>query len=345
MTDQPNTHSKKLTAAEISALWNDYAAISISQLIFEHFTDHVEDTAVKELVQDALTFANRHLARIVSFFTEAAFPIPIGFTGKDGNRNAPRLYTDEYYIHNIRNFAELGMGITTMSIVSASNPDLYAFYSETYQIYNTLHKKASVIGMEKGILTLPPIVPFPYEKDFVESERFLAPGWLLQERRPLLASEITTLYTNMVHNLIGVMTITGFSQVAQKAEVRNFFLKGIELGKKQINIYAQILQEFEVPVPSLSNALVTASNTVSPFSDKLMVQETCGMIAVGMADIGKSFVHTMRSDIQGQYAKISTLIAKYSKEGADLMIKNGWLEQPPQTIDRKALAKESRKGE
>jgi hypothetical protein len=32
-------------------------------------------------------------------------------------------------------------------------------------------------------------------------------------------------------------------------------------------------------------------------------------------------------------------VGQYANNGAKIMINNGWLEQPPQTVDREALAK------
>lgn len=39
------------------------------------------------------------------------------------------------------------------------------------------------------------------------------------------------------------------------------------------------------------------------------------------------------------YERLSLKIAQYAKDGADIMIQNEWLEQPPGTKDKAQLAK------
>jgi hypothetical protein len=45
----------------------------------------------------------------------------------------------------------------------------------------------------------------------------------------------------------------------------------------------------------------------------------------------------MRPDLIVAYTRISAETMKYSKEGTDIMIKNGWLEEPPKIVDHTAL--------
>ncbi len=46
----------------------------------------------------------------------------------------------------------------------------------------------------------------------------------------------------------------------------------------------------------------------------------------------------MRQDVQAEYIQLIVRVARYAKDGADIMIKNGWMEKPPQIADRKILA-------
>lgn len=42
------------------------------------------------------------------------------------------------------------------------------------------------------------------------------------------------------------------------------------------------------------------------------------------------------------YARLTMEIGNYSMDGAKLLIKNGWLEEPPMNADRDELAKEDK---
>jgi len=78
-------------------------------------------------------------------------------------------------------------------------------------------------------------------------------------------------------------------------------------------------------------------STIAPFSDKLMVFHTTAMIAVGIGNYGTAAGTCQRIDLSVLYTRLSAEIAKYAEDGANLMIKNGWLEEPPQADDRHAL--------
>jgi hypothetical protein len=40
-----------------------------------------------------------------------------------------------------------------------------------------------------------------------------------------------------------------------------------------------------------------------------------------------------------QYVLLTADLTKYGEDGANLMIDNGWLEEPPRASDRRALSK------
>jgi hypothetical protein len=81
------------------------------------------------------------------------------------------------------------------------------------------------------------------------------------------------------------------------------------------------------------------NSTVSPFSDKLMMFHIAGLIASGIAQYGISISVSPRRDIGVMYTRLMAEIAKYSEDGANIMINNGWMEEPPKAADRDELAK------
>jgi hypothetical protein len=69
-----------------------------------------------------------------------------------------------------------------------------------------------------------------------------------------------------------------------------------------------------------------------------MMFHTTFLIAIGMAYYGTSLSTSVRRDLSVQYSRLIQEVGKYSEDGANLMIENGWMEQPPQAADRDALA-------
>ncbi|GLB60696.1 DUF3231 family protein [Cytobacillus sp. NCCP-133] len=47
----------------------------------------------------------------------------------------------------------------------------------------------------------------------------------------------------------------------------------------------------------------------------------------------------IRKDLVVRYAKMMAEVGNYANEGAKIMIDNGWLENPPQSLDREELRK------
>lgn len=80
-------------------------------------------------------------------------------------------------------------------------------------------------------------------------------------------------------------------------------------------------------------------STIPPFSDKLMMFHVTQLITGGMGNYGTSMSASTRRDLLTHYQRFIVEVGQYSEDGANLMIKHGWLEQPPQSVDRKEIAK------
>ncbi|WP_291637056.1 DUF3231 family protein, partial [Clostridium sp.] len=78
-------------------------------------------------------------------------------------------------------------------------------------------------------------------------------------------------------------------------------------------------------------------STVSPFSEKLMLNHSVLMASSGIGDLGMAIAGSMRSDLQTNYMKYIADAMMYSKSGVDILIDNGWLEQPPQAVKHENL--------
>jgi hypothetical protein len=104
-----------------------------------------------------------------------------------------------------------------------------------------------------------------------------------------------------------------------------------------MNKFSLILSNEDIPEPMGWDALVTDS-TVAPFSDKLMLfQTTTFMIALGIGNYGAAAGTCQIIDFSITFTRLAAQIALFPEEGANLLIKHGWFEEPPKSIDRQAI--------
>jgi hypothetical protein len=142
------------------------------------------------------------------------------------------------------------------------------------------------------------------------------------------SNEIANLFTNHQRTSQGVATLIGYSQVAKDKKVKQFFIRGIKTLRGQIKSFGEKIEESYLTVPTTWEPEVTNSKTHT-FSDKLMMFHTTGLIAMSVGYIGIGVSQSPRVDLGLMYNKISVEIQLYSEDGANIMIKNRWLEQPP----------------
>ncbi|WP_419394369.1 DUF3231 family protein [Cytobacillus praedii] len=142
----------------------------------------------------------------------------------------------------------------------------------------------------------------------------------------------------MQTNAIGKALITGFAQTAKTDEVKQYLLRGKELSQKYIDIFSNFLIKEDLPAPMSWDSSVTDSTT-SVFSDKLIMFHISAMIAAGVGNFGMAMAASPRKDLGLKYASLIPEISLYAADGAKIMIKHGWMEEPPQADDRKDLSK------
>ncbi len=133
--------------------------------------------------------------------------------------------------------------------------------------------------------------------------------------------------------------LVGYAQGAKSKKVRNYCLRGKEISTKHVKVFAAMLTNDDLPSPMAWDLEVTDS-TISPFSDKIIMFQTSLLIASSISNYATASAASMRSDIAASYIRLTAEVAQFSKDGIDIMIKNAWLEQPPQIPDHKKLAKD-----
>ncbi|WP_096199712.1 DUF3231 family protein [Bacillus sp. FJAT-45350] len=328
------TRHIKLTSSELSSLWTTYMSDSAAIGVLSYFLRNVDDPEVKELLQLAKQASSKHLAKITELFKLESFPLPMGFTSEDINLNAPRLYSDIFYLEYLRCLGKFGIVSYGMAISMATRRDTTIFYSDCLHDAKELHVKTKEVMLSKGVLIKPPTIPIPDKIDFIKKQSFLT-GWF-GDKRPLLGVEIAHLFENLANNTLGRAFLLGFTQITKSDEVQNFFLRGIEISNKHIELFQDFFNENLLPAPMTWDSHVTESQ-IPPFSDKLMLFHATEIGAMGVAAYGSGLSVSLRRDLTATYGRLIIESGKYLEDGANITIDKEWMEEPPKAANREEL--------
>ncbi|ALX48836.1 DUF3231 family protein [Lentibacillus amyloliquefaciens] len=332
-----NTENQSLTSAEITQLWTTYMNDTGLICQLEYFSAHTEDEEVKQLVMHGLKLAQSHVTKIQEIFNKEIYPIPYGFNlNEDVDVSAPKLYSDSYTLYYLQQGAQLAIQAHSVSLGLAGREDIYHFFSGCVQEHIEFVKMINNVLQTKGLYTMYPTLPKPESYDFVRNQNFLT-GYF-GERRPLTGTEINNLFGNYFRNALGAATLIGFSQVATNTDVRKYLVRGKEIAQKHCEIFGSVLHEDDIPASARMEDSVTDSTTYT-FSDKLLMYYSTGLIAMSVGFYGTGMSMSPRRDLGTMYNRLLNEILKYAEDGANIMIKHGWMEEPPRALDRDELAK------
>ncbi|MBB6450728.1 hypothetical protein HNR44_002718 [Geomicrobium halophilum] len=329
-------HHAPLTSSEISVLWGFYTKNSLALCMMRYFLEKVEDPDIREVIQLALNHQQKDLSVAEEVYHSEQMAIPVGFTDEDVQPSAPRLFSDAFMLEYVRQLAVVSIATSGAAIPFVTRSDVTKVCHTVLQQGTELHEKAKETLLSKGLYNRPPSIPAPNHVDFVEKQSFLA--GFLRERRPLSAVEISHIFMNAQTNGMGKALMMGFAQAAKDTKVKKFFVRGKEIAHKHMEIFHSLLVEEDLPSPKSWEDQITDS-TVSPFSDKLMTFHTTTLIDSGIGNYGLATAASPRRDLGADYGRLMLEVAQMAKDGANLMIDNGWLEQPPPSPDREELEK------
>lgn len=327
----------RLTSAEIANLWGAYMANSMSICFLKYFHKYVEDQEIKEATKSALQISEHNVSVITEIFNKDNFPIPYGFSDKDLNLDAPKLYSDTFVLNYLHQTTKSGYSMYGVALPNLARSDVRKFFSQCIVSLTDLYNKIADVSLAKGIFTRPPYVTYPQTAEFVESKGFLS--GILNRERPLNTLEITHLFSNIQSNALGKALILGFSQVTESEKIRKYFIQGKEIATKHVEIFSSTLRKENLPAPMTWDQDVTESK-IPPFSEKIMLFHVTGLNALGIYNYGSAISGCQRHDLHAQYLRLMAEIGQYGDEGAELTIENRWLEQTPLTPDRERLTSE-----
>jgi hypothetical protein len=332
-------HHTNLTSSEMAMLWNTYMADTMAYCILHHFLKTTEDKDVEPVIKYASDIAREHIEVIRELFIKEELPVPIGFGKNDVNSEAPKLFSDVTYLRYIHHVGRSGLNAYSLAKGVLARKDIRELYSKWLRQSDKLFDMACEIMLEKGVFIRSPYMAYPERVEYVQETDFM--GGVFGKKRPLLAMEVAHLGTNIEVSNVAKTLLLGFSQVAQSRTISDYFKRGYDSSRKHNEKFIAFLKANDGSYPSTWDSTITSS-TESPFSDKLMMFQISALNSIGLGDYGMALASSMRKDIVLLYESLILNLGKFADEGSKIMIRNGWFEKPPQTLDRDKLRKQKK---
>lgn len=221
----------------------------------------------------------------------------------------------------------------------STREDIRTFFSNCLSSSSMQFNQTTEALLSKGLLVRPPYISVPQKVDFIKNKNYMDGSSLFSDKRTLNAIEIGHLYHNTETNVLGFMVCVGFGQTAGSQKIRDYMLRGKDIAKKHIKVFADRLMESDIQAP-MSWDESAKDSTEAPFSDKLMMYHMSLLAASSIASYGLAAGESLRGDLALTFTRLAAEVAQYAKDGTDIMIKNGWMEKPPQADDRDQIIKQ-----
>jgi hypothetical protein len=329
-----------ITSSELGTLWLTYQEKTMILRILEYFIEKADDENSKSIMTNLYGEIDLYVGKISEVFKNEGAVIPVGFTSQDVNKDVPKLYDNGFDIMFIRLLKEISMALHSLNITMAFREDIVIIYKELTTLTQKYYNICTQYLLEKGMLARPPYVSMPNSIEFVKDISYLS-GLAINpftEKRTLNTVEVAHLHHSIESNITGLQMITGFAQCANEREVKKFFSEGAELAKSIVKEISEILLQSGIQTPQPSGGNATRS-TVAPFSDKLMMYCTSLFCSFSMGGNSLGTAFSLRNDLPAKMTIFMKDIFEYAHKGGKIMIKNSWMEEPPQMEERKQIIK------
>ena len=322
-----------ITSSELANLWMAYQEKTMIIRILEHFIEHA-DNEEKKMLQSHYNRATNTVEMIKRIFLNEGTVIPIGFTENDVNKGVLELFDYLYDIMYLHMITKVEMSLYAFFTGMSYRKDIEDLFISLTAESQAMNSQSTQFLLNKGVLIRPPYVTMPKEVNFVQDKSYLDGLNWFSAKRSLNMVEVSLIHHAIETNLVGMQLMIGFAQVATDKEVQNYLVKGMELSKKiEINL-GEFLRENFIEPPATHAGKATTSKS-PPFSNKLMMYHTSLLTSFGLGSNALGGAFSLRNDLPLKMGFLAKDIYTFAQDGGKIMIKNGWMEEPPQMEDRK----------
>jgi hypothetical protein len=333
MSQTNNIPFIELTANEVSNLWSSYLKNSMEQRLLEYFFASTEDNEIKQVIEIMLNQSQKNINELKEIFVKENLTVPLGFTDEDVRVDALKVFSDTFILHFCFDLTHLSMSTYPIALSDCTRNDVRDHFQINIAFSVKIQNEVVDLMLSQGVYLKPPQVAIDSEVEFADN--FMYFNGFFGGSRPLNAPEIANV-SRIIHRAqFSKMVFVTFCKLAQTKELKQHFGKGRDGIKKVLDSLQEVLEKENIPI-SASGDYKISDVEKSPFSDRLMLfyVNTClGIFCFTM--INQSMTSSLRTDIVFKLGKISDDMKKYYGLGLLLAIKEKWLEQPPQAVDRK----------
>ncbi|WLD94422.1 DUF3231 family protein [Alkalihalobacillus sp. AL-G] len=331
-----NSNHIPLSSSELGNLWMAYQELTMKLRFIEYFLEHAEDQEAHQLLQDNYNSTTQIIAEITNIFQQEGAVIPVGFTENDVHTGVPKLFDFSFDVMFLHLISKVETSLNALFSGMSYRLDVNQLFIQLTANAQESNQASTQYLLKKGVLTRPPYVSMPTEVEFVREKKYMTGVNWFQKNRALNTIEISLLHHAIETNLTGLQLMIGFAQVANDNEVKKYFTRGMDLSLKVETKLGEFLRN-EYIEPPASPAGKATNSTVSPFSDKIMMYITNLLSSFGLGSNALGGAFSLRSDLPFTMTRIGKDIYDFAKEGGKIMVKNGWMEEPPQVEDRSKL--------
>jgi hypothetical protein len=327
-------HDERLTSAEVSNLWTHYIRETLSICVTKYMLKIVKDPEIHSVFKLALELSLKHINVLRALFKQEKFPIPNGFTEEDVNLEAPPIFTENYCILYIHTMSMHGLQAYSLALSVSVRKDIRDFYYQCNLDAMNIFNNAIDVLSSKQLLEKPPLYTTP--KKVTNIKNFTYVTDVFGKPRAMNTIESGNLFFNLQKSLIAKGSFLAFYQVCKDEEVKQYIEKCKERANKHVGVFSNLLLKEDLHSPSsLEKEII--NSTVAPFSDKLMLAHSGFMVASAISYYGAAAVAVMRVDLSMLCEKaIIEDIMLYASFGK-LIIQKNWMEQPPESNDRRIV--------
>ncbi|KAB2331374.1 DUF3231 family protein [Bacillus mesophilum] len=318
----------KLSSVEFGALWTTFQKKTMILRILDYLISTAEDQDARDLMSGLYEKLQPKVEEIKTLIKNEGAAIPEGFTDKDVNLKAPRLFENGFDIMFTRILKEVSMGMYVLHMTISYRQDIIELYKKLSEITQGYYDQFTAYLIKRDLLPRPNFTNLPNSITYIEDESYMTGSNFFGSRRPINTVEFGLMYHSVEVNNFAFQLLRGFSQCATDIEARKYFTKGVNISKEILQGIEKGLLHENIKVPAASGVTVTNSE-IAPFSDRLMM--FCTFLFGGFSLGGQGFSSTfiLRDDVVAKNVVYGKDTFEYTREGAKLMMKKGWLEEPP----------------
>lgn len=321
-------------SSEIGHLWTSYQAETMSVCMLKQCVHEALEPEIRSILQRALDISNQRVQTMMTIFNNIHHPIPFAYGEEDINVCTRQLFNDNFKLAYTRLMHKLILINYSQAFSVSYRTDIRNYFKECIDTSQEIIEKATDVLISKGALIHSPFIEIPPNIDIVHNKNYA--GSLFGDTRPINALELSHIFSLLETKMLIRLINIAFSQITHSNKIRHHFIKAIHLADKQIKKLESILEDENLPKPSLIDYKVTDSKE-SPFSDKLMLSHCTATSAFIIAGYGMAMPNSPKLDLIVTYRYFTTELLNLAKDASTLMIENNWFERIPEAVNREKL--------